>query len=134
MSLPALTQVVSAAIFEGDKILLIKRGNNPHKGKWSFPGGRVEVGESNLKAIKREILEETGLSIDIFHPVHSIDFEEHNYCLNVFVALGDINDAMAMDDAEEATVFSLSEVEKLSLTPNLMQSIVAARETLEANL
>ncbi len=132
MSAASPTQVVSAAILSGDKLLLIKRGKQPHKGKWSFPGGRVEPGETGLEAIQREIREETGLVISKFHPVHSIDFKDYNYCLNVFVATAEITEAVAMDDAAEAAIVSLTEVENLPLTPNLMQSIQAARLVLSA--
>lgn len=43
------------------KILLIKRGNEPAKGEWWFPGGRVYFGETRLEASKRKLNEECGL-------------------------------------------------------------------------
>ena len=45
-------------------ILLVKRGNEPRKGHWSIPGGLLELGESLLEGVKREILEETGLTVE----------------------------------------------------------------------
>ena len=42
-------------------ILLVKRGTDPGKGRWSLPGGRVEAGESVVAAVVRELQEETGL-------------------------------------------------------------------------
>ena len=56
---------VSAAIFRGDKILLVRRVRAPAKGYYSFPGGRVEFGETLHAALHREIREETALAIDI---------------------------------------------------------------------
>ena len=56
---------VSAAIFRGDKILLVRRARAPAKGYYSFPGGRVEFGETLHAALHREIREETALAIDI---------------------------------------------------------------------
>jgi ADP-ribose pyrophosphatase YjhB (NUDIX family) len=45
------------------RLLLIKRGHAPGAGLWSLPGGRVEPGETDAQAVIRELLEETGLSI-----------------------------------------------------------------------
>jgi 8-oxo-dGTP diphosphatase len=56
---------VSAAIFRGGKLLLLKRAKSPGHGFWSLPGGRVEFGESLHIALAREVDEEAGLKIDI---------------------------------------------------------------------
>ena len=56
---------VGAVIVEGDRILLIKRGNEPSRGKWSIPGGIVKVGEELVTALKREVKEEVGLDIEV---------------------------------------------------------------------
>ena len=53
---------VNGIIFYKDRILIIKRKEGLHAGKWAFPGGLVE-NESLLDALKREIREETGLKI-----------------------------------------------------------------------
>jgi ADP-ribose pyrophosphatase YjhB (NUDIX family) len=45
-------------------ILLVERGGNPLKGYWSLPGGLVETGELLEYAVRREILEETGLRVE----------------------------------------------------------------------
>ena len=56
---------VSASIFRGDKVLLVRRANVPGKGLYSLPGGRVEFGETLHVALHREVDEETGLRIEI---------------------------------------------------------------------
>ena len=55
---------VGALIFEGRSILLVERAKEPLKGYWSLPGGIVEAGERLEDAIRREVLEETGLEIE----------------------------------------------------------------------
>ncbi|WP_410590769.1 NUDIX hydrolase [Amycolatopsis sp. lyj-23] len=45
------------------RLLLIRRRNNPGSGQWSLPGGRVEPGETDKKAVIRELSEETGLDV-----------------------------------------------------------------------
>src|SRR6201995_98371 len=56
---------VSAAIFRDGKVLLVRRARSPGKGFYSFPGGRVEFGETLHTALHREVDEETALKIDI---------------------------------------------------------------------
>jgi ADP-ribose pyrophosphatase YjhB (NUDIX family) len=64
---------VGALIFDGDQILLVERGREPLKGLWSLPGGVVEVGEALDAAVRREVLEETGL---IAEPVEMFEIFE----------------------------------------------------------
>lgn len=56
---------VSASIFRDGKVLLVQRAHAPAKGAWSVPGGRVEFGEPLHVALAREVMEETGLEIEI---------------------------------------------------------------------
>jgi len=56
---------VSAAIFRGPELLVVRRAQSPARGFYSLPGGRVEYGESLEAALHREVAEETGLGIEI---------------------------------------------------------------------
>jgi len=61
------------------RVLLVQRGNEPRKGHWSIPGGLLELGESLLAGVQREIAEETGLTVQpqaIVEVVDRIDKEE----------------------------------------------------------
>ena len=55
---------IGAVIVKEGKIALIKRGNEPSKGKWTIPGGLVELGESLEAAVIRETKEEACLDVE----------------------------------------------------------------------
>lgn len=55
---------VSAAIFRGDRVLIVRRGTPPAHGIYTLPGGGVELGETLEAAVIREVREETGLDIE----------------------------------------------------------------------
>jgi mutator protein MutT len=56
---------VGAVIVDDGKVVLIRRRYEPLKGHWSLPGGMVELGETLEAAVSREMLEETGLVVDV---------------------------------------------------------------------
>jgi ADP-ribose pyrophosphatase YjhB (NUDIX family) len=56
---------VSGLIVQDGNVLLIRRGKQPYKDHWSLPGGGVERGERLREAAKREVLEETGLDVEV---------------------------------------------------------------------
>lgn len=62
---PRIVVGAGALIHRGRRLLMIKRGENPDRGMWSFPGGSVEVGETTEEAAVREVKEETGLDIGV---------------------------------------------------------------------
>jgi ADP-ribose pyrophosphatase YjhB (NUDIX family) len=62
---PVPELAVSAAIFRDNKVLVVRRAHAPAQGLWTLPGGRVEVGETLVAAVTREITEETGLAIEV---------------------------------------------------------------------
>jgi ADP-ribose pyrophosphatase YjhB (NUDIX family) len=64
---------VGALIIEGDRVLLVERGREPLRGYWSIPGGVLEVGEKLTDGVRRETMEETGLSVE---PVSVVEIFE----------------------------------------------------------
>lgn len=65
---------VGALIIHDARVLLVRRATEPLKGDWSLPGGVVEVGESLHAAVKREVMEETGLNIKVGELAAVIDW------------------------------------------------------------
>lgn len=57
--------VGAVVLDDAGRLLLIRRANEPGRGRWSVPGGRVEAGETDHQALIREVAEETGLAVEI---------------------------------------------------------------------
>jgi 8-oxo-dGTP diphosphatase len=64
---------VGAVIIEQNRVLLVQRGREPLKGKWSLPGGMLELGESLAEGVVREVQEETGLVVEVIELVELLD-------------------------------------------------------------
>lgn len=64
---------VGAVVVDQDRVLLVQRGREPLQGKWSLPGGVLEVGESLTAGVVREVQEETGLVVESVELIELID-------------------------------------------------------------
>ena len=129
--------------------LLIQRGNEPNKGVWSFPGGKIESLEGTLEAAKRELKEETGLCSNNenkqftlkwhdegpFACSDSIGGDYHYVISQCFaeVTSSSLPQIEASDDAMDAKWWSVKEVEvaesKGIVTPGVLR-VVKRSETL----
>jgi ADP-ribose pyrophosphatase YjhB (NUDIX family) len=64
---------VGAVVVEQGRVLLVQRGREPLKGHWTLPGGVLELGESLAAGLMREVLEETGLTVEPIELVELVD-------------------------------------------------------------
>ena len=64
---------VGAVVVHEGRVLLVRRGHEPLKGRWSLPGGLLELGESLTAGAAREVLEETGLVVEPVELVELLD-------------------------------------------------------------
>ena len=113
---PAVAADTTLFALSGDalKILLIKRGGYPYKGKWALPGGFVEIDEDLGAAAARELYEETGIA-DIYMEQAFVwgrpGRDPRQRVITVsYIALADMSriNAKAGDDAAEAAWFTLN--------------------------
>ena len=133
---------VGGVIISGGKILLEKRKNEPSRGKWTIPGGLVDLGEKLEHAVMREVEEETCLEcvkektprlIDV---VDNIDLDEngkvkyHFVIVDYFVKVKGIV-FKAASDAEDLMWVPLEEVEKYDLTTSFRIFFRRNRKKLE---
>jgi ADP-ribose pyrophosphatase YjhB (NUDIX family) len=115
-----------ALIHDRSRILLIKRKFHPNKGKWALPGGLVELGERVEDAVRREILEETGLRIklerllDVLDDVHldKTGKVRFHYILIDYLAKPLNADVRLNDESSTFGWFKPDELRSLNATKN----------------
>ncbi|MGQ9538647.1 MAG: NUDIX hydrolase [Candidatus Bathycorpusculaceae bacterium] len=130
---------VGAIIVCDGKILLEKRKGEPGRGKWSVPGGLVELGESVENAVIREVKEETGLETaepQLIDVMDNIVYDENGEVKYHFVIVDYFlkvkgGELKAADDAEELKWVPLSELEKYDLTKTFRAFMKRNRAKLE---
>ena len=64
---------VGGIVLDDDRVLLVRRRNPPLQGRWSLPGGHLELGETLVEAVRREVLEECGLDVSVGPLVDVVD-------------------------------------------------------------
>ncbi len=69
---------VGGVVVRDGRALIIRRAHEPRRGEWSIPGGTVELGERLIEAVRRELLEETGLHVEVGPIVETFDRVHHD--------------------------------------------------------
>ena len=78
-----IVKVVVAIIKDGNKVFITERGHGEFKGKWEFPGGKIEEGETGEEAIVREINEELRSTVKVLKFFGEINDMHGDKCFNV---------------------------------------------------
>ncbi len=130
---------IGAVIVNQGEIALIKRGNEPSKGKWTIPGGLVELGESLEAAVVRESKEETCLDVEdprLIDVVDNVDLDEkgkikYHYVIIDYLVRIKAGIIKAASDAEELRWVPFDEVENYNLTASFRLFFRRNREKLK---
>jgi ADP-ribose pyrophosphatase YjhB (NUDIX family) len=130
---------VGAVIIRDGQIALIKRGNEPAKGKWTIPGGLVELAESPEQAVIRETKEEVGLEVEkpvLMDVVSNVDYDEqgkvkYHYVIIEYLVQVTAGNAEASSDAVELAWIQFDKVENFDLTASFRLFFIHNREKLE---
>jgi 8-oxo-dGTP diphosphatase len=115
---------VGAVIHDAGRILLVRRAKEPSRGLWTFPGGAVELGEPVELAARREVLEETGLEIEVERVllvIDRIDRDEedlvrYHYVIIDYLARPVGGSLRAGDDVDGVLWASLADLDDLTMT------------------
>lgn len=115
------------------RVLLVQRGREPDRGKWGFPGGLVEVGETAPMAALRELAEETGLLaeagpvVEVFDVITQDDAGRvrFHFLLSAVRCHWRGGEAEAGDDAAAVGWFTPDEIAVLPTSSNLPRLVEA---------
>ena len=115
---------IDIVITDGKRVVLVKRGREPFKGKWALPGGFVEYGERVEDAVVREVNEETGLEtkiIDIIGVYSDPNRDPRGHIVTVVYLLNVQGGRLqSNDDASDVKFFDLDNLPELSFDHNII--------------
>jgi 8-oxo-dGTP diphosphatase len=121
---------VDGVVMRDDQLLLVKRKNEPFKGRWALPGGYVEYGEKTENAIVREVFEETGLQTCVRELVGVYSDPKRDPRGHTITIVYDLEivggELRSGDDASDAMFFSLNNLPLLSFDHDkIIKDVVA---------
>lgn len=125
---------VSAAIVRHGKVLIVRRARPPASGLYTLPGGAVEVGETLVDAVKREVREETALAVE---PVGLAGYREaiardgggrieRHFVILPFAARWVAGEPMLNDELSEAIWLDPAAITGLNTTAGLAEIVANA--------
>jgi ADP-ribose pyrophosphatase YjhB (NUDIX family) len=129
---------VSAAIFRGDTVLVVRRARNPALNLYTLPGGAVEIGETLLRAVTREVREETSLEVE---PVALAGHREvivrdtqgrveRHFVILCYAARWRAGEPVLSEELDDARWLDPAELPALRTTEGLAEIVARAREVL----
>lgn len=121
---------IAVVIHEG-RVLLVRRKKEPDAGRWGFPGGHVDPGETVLAAAVRELAEETSVRAVPERFLTNLDIIvrddagalRYHFLLVAVLCRYETGTPLADDDVSDAAWFALSEVAQLDTSANVLKVI-----------
>ncbi len=122
---------VGGVVIRAGEVLLVRRAYPPRAGEWSLPGGRLELGESLVDGVRREVREETGIEVEVGPVVEVFDRVHHDgdgrvryhFVIVDFLCRPVGGVLVAGDDATDARWVARADVSGYGVNPHAMAVI-----------
>ena len=123
-----------------DEVLIIKRKTEPDAGKWTIPGGAINVGEKIKDGLKREIFEETGLEVEVGNLLDIAEkiFKDskgkiiYHYVILDYLCKYISGSMRASSNAEELMLVKMCDLDKIELVNGMRRVIEKAFDLAKA--
>ncbi|HVB33177.1 MAG TPA: NUDIX hydrolase [Patescibacteria group bacterium] len=114
---------VGGVVLLGGQVVLIRRANEPRKGEWSIPGGKLELGETLAEGVRRELREETGLEVEVGQLIEAFErvyrdpdgSTRFHYVILDFLCRASSDRPAAGGDASELALAGEDELDRFAL-------------------
>jgi 8-oxo-dGTP diphosphatase len=117
-TIKVVAAVISDSLENPKKFLATARGYGEFKGKWEFPGGKIEVGETSQQALVREIQEELNVKIKVCDLIDTVEFDYPKFHLSMKCFLCVIVDGeIIFKEAEDAKWLDKNELYSVDWLP-----------------
>ena len=126
-----IVRVVAAVIKDGNKVFATARGYGEYKGKWEFPGGKIEEGEKPEEALIREIREELETEIEVGEKITTVEYDYPTFhlsmdCFWCNVISGDLK----LKEAEDAKWLTKDTIDSVEWLPADKETVERIKEEL----
>ena len=130
---------VGAVIVRDGRALIVRRGYEPRKGEWSIPGGLLQLGESLAEGARREVLEETGLEVDMGPMIETFDRVHrdadgrirYHFVIVDFVCWSSTGEPVAGSDAEAVAWVTADDIDRYVVSAHAKAVLLKGLRTLK---